>query len=107
MSQELTTADPQPPPPPDHLCDVCGRRAIAKTIPLADLHQELRSIVKANAAALGQTAKICPPCVEIFRRGKSQIDSHAKVFEETSYVLPTPLRMEADERFTGRGVTIA
>ena len=43
----------------------------------------------------------------IFRRGKSQIDSHARVFEQTSYVLPTPLRMEADERFTGKGVTIA
>jgi serine protease AprX len=106
MSQELITADPQPPLPPDHLCDVCGRRAIAK-IPLADLHPELRSIVKANASARAQTEKICRPCVEIFRRSKSQIDSHAQVFEETSYVLPTPLRMEADERFTGRGVTIA
>lgn len=107
MSQGLTTTEPQPPVPPDHLCDVCGRQALEKSIPLADLHQELRSIVKANTSALAQSAKICPHCVEIFRRGKSQIDSHAKVFEETSYVLPTPLRMEADERFTGRGVTIA
>src|SRR6266404_175254 len=29
------------------------------------------------------------------------------VFEQNDFVLPTPLRMDADERFTGRGVTIA
>src|SRR6185312_2960340 len=108
MSQELTTAEPQPSPPSDpKTCDVCARKSVERSILLSDLKPELRSIVKANASTLAPTARICPPCVEIFRRGKSQIDSHAKVFEETSYVLPTPLRMEADERFTGSGVTIA
>src|SRR5262245_31313345 len=67
----------------------------------------MRSIVEANASIVDQAAGICPPCVAIFRRGKNQVDSHARVFEQTSYVLPTPLRMEADERFSGRGVTIA
>jgi serine protease AprX len=43
----------------------------------------------------------------LFNRAKTQIDSHAAVFEQTSFVLPTPLRMNADERFTGRGITIA
>jgi len=107
MSQELLTTETKPPIPSDQLCDVCGRKPKTRSIPLADLPDDLRSVVQANAAALGQTAKICPPCVEIFRRGQSQVDSHAKIFEETSYVLPTPLRMEADERFTGRDVTIA
>src|SRR5437016_836751 len=36
-----------------------------------------------------------------------QIQSHASVFEQNDFVLPTPLRMDADERFIGRGVTIA
>jgi len=45
--------------------------------------------------------------VELFKRAKRQIESHAAVFEQTSFVLPTPLRMNADERFTGRDVTIA
>src|SRR5207245_10976158 len=38
---------------------------------------------------------------------KQQIQSHATVFQQNEFVLPTPLRMDADERFTGRGVTIA
>src|SRR5204863_4597360 len=35
------------------------------------------------------------------------IESHASIFEQNQFVLPTPLRMDADERFTGRNVTIA
>jgi serine protease AprX len=54
-----------------------------------------------------QLAQVCPHCVELFSRAKNQLDSHAAIFEQTSYVLPTPARMEADERFTGKGVTIA
>lgn len=108
MTEGLITTEPPPPNQPlDQLCHICGRRAAAESTRLLDLQEDLRSIVSANASALDQMAKICPPCVEIFRRGKSQIDSHAKIFEQTSFVLPTPVRMEADERFTGRGVTIA
>ena len=33
--------------------------------------------------------------------------TNAAVFEQGGYVLSTPLRMDADERFTGRGVTMA
>ena len=40
-------------------------------------------------------------------RARRQVESHAKVFEQTSFVLPTPLRMNADSQFTGRGVTVA
>ncbi|HSP63442.1 MAG TPA: S8 family serine peptidase, partial [Pyrinomonadaceae bacterium] len=36
-----------------------------------------------------------------------QIESHAAIFEQNHFVLPTPLRMGAEERFNGRGVTIA
>jgi serine protease AprX len=105
MTEGLITTEP--PPNQTQLCHICGRKAAAESTRLLDLQEDLRSIVSANASALDQMAKICPPCVEIFRRGKSQIDSHAKIFEQTSFVLPTPVRMEADERFTGRGVTIA
>ena len=99
-------------PPPhedsqDQLCDVCGRKGHDRTIPFHQLHEDLRSIVAANTSAVGQLVQICPHCIELFSRAKSQLDSHAKIFEQTSYVLPTPLRMGADQRFTGRGVTIA
>jgi serine protease AprX len=56
---------------------------------------------------MGELGKVCANCVELFGRAKAQIDSHHSVFEQTDYVLPTPLRMNADERFTGQGVTIA
>lgn len=35
------------------------------------------------------------------------MNSHNVVFEQTDHVLPTPLRLNADERFRGRGTTIA
>ena len=107
MPEELIATDPSQNETEDRLCHLCGRQAPDGATPLSELQEDLRSIVAANASPLDQMTRICPSCVEIFRRGKSQIDSHAQVFEQTSYVLPTPLRMEADERFTGRGVTIA
>lgn len=105
--QEILITEPPPGDAQDRLCHLCGRKAPDTSISLSDLHEGLRSLVEANASPLDHMRKICLPCVEIFRRGKSQLDSHAKIFEQTSYVLPTPLRMEADERFGGRGVTIA
>src|SRR2546421_1158456 len=100
------------PPPHDEkthhqFCHVCGRKTHDRLVPVHELHQDLKSIVEANAPAMMQLAQVCPHCVELFSRAKNQLDSHAAIFEQTSYVLPTPARMEADERFTGQGVTIA
>src|SRR5205085_1951918 len=64
------------------------------------------SIITANAAATPAT-EVCGRCVELFNRAQRQIESHSLVFEQNDFVLPTPLRMDADERFTGRGVTAA
>jgi serine protease AprX len=94
-------------PSQNQLCHVCGRIAPDQLVAFSELHGDLRSIVEANTSTAGQLVKICPRCIELFIRAKSQLASHARVFEQTSYVLPTPLRMEADQRFTGRGVTIA
>jgi serine protease AprX len=109
MSEEKTATETRPDHDKAHqnLCYVCGRKAHERLVPLNDLHQDLQSIIEANAPALVKLAQVCPHCLELFSRAKSQLDSHAKIFEQTSYVLPTPLRMGADERFTGRGVTIA
>jgi serine protease AprX len=91
---------------PDSLCHLCGRRDDQR-IPLADLHADIRSLVKSNAGVAAELARVCPNCVELFVRAKAQVDSHQFVFEQHNHVLPTPLRMNADERVTGRGVTIA
>src|SRR6266487_4180576 len=88
------------------LCNVCGR-ATDGLIPFVELPDDLKPIVVGNAPGEGKIEDVCQHCVELFSRAKSQLDSHARIFEQTSYVLPTPLRLEADERFTGRDVTIA
>ncbi len=75
-------------------------------VPLALLDEQLQAFVKANAL-LGDSAGSCSQCIALFKRGRKQIEAHGDIFEQTSYVLPTPLRLNADERFTGRGVTIA
>jgi serine protease AprX len=87
------------------LCAVCTRVAQGELISLAALPKELQTILRSNAAAT--IDEVCGRCVELFNRAKLQLDSHASVFEQNDYVLPTPLRMDADERFTGSGVTMA
>jgi serine protease AprX len=45
--------------------------------------------------------------VRLFERAKEQIIKEAAMQKDGSHVLSTPLRLDADDRFTGRGVTIA
>ena len=87
-------------------CHLCGRLN-DRRIPLGSLPSDITTLLKANADVAGDLAQVCVSCVELFKRAKAQIDSHQVVFEQTDHVLPTPLRLNADERFTGRGVTIA
>jgi serine protease AprX len=86
------------------ICSVCDRVAHGETISVNTLPTQVRTILEAN---VGAADEICARCVDLFHRAQRQIDSHAAVFEQHDFVLPTPLRMDADERFTGRGVTIA
>src|SRR6266446_4737857 len=88
------------------ICPVCDRFAPSELLAIAELPEALQSIITANAATTPAT-EVCERCVELFTRAHKQIESHASVFEQNDFVLPTPLRMDADERFTGRGITIA
>lgn len=88
------------------VCPLCGRQSNLALVAVSSLDEHLRLLVEANAVG-GSASAICTQCLELFRRAQRQIDSHATVFEQTSFVLPTPLRMNADERFTGRGIAIA
>jgi serine protease AprX len=88
-------------------CPVCGREAKDGLVPLAALDEELRAITSANAPAGRVVAEVCPRCVELFRRAQVQLHTDAAIFEQGGRVLSTPLRLGADERFTGRGVTVA
>jgi len=88
------------------ICPVCGRAPEDALIDLSLLETDLRLLVEANLTGV-KSSTVCLQCVELFNRAKRQLESHAAVFEQTSFVLPTPLRMDADEQFTGRDITIA
>jgi serine protease AprX len=107
MAEPIITS-PTPDIPEDSpvsICQICGR-IDQEQLPVSDLPEGLREIIKANATA-GDLDRICRSCLQLFTRAKRQIDSHAAIFEQVNFVLPTPLRMNADDRFTGRGVTMA
>jgi serine protease AprX len=87
-----------------NLCATCAR-AEGPLIRIDSLPNEFQPMVQANATL--PVENVCARCVEIFYRAKRQIDSHSTIFEQHDFVLPTPLRMDADERFTGKDVTIA
>jgi serine protease AprX len=88
------------------VCPVCDRTVQGELFSIASLPDSLQSIIIPNAGTTDDGA-VCDRCIELFDRARRQIESHARVFEQNDFVLPTPLRMDADERFTGRGVTIA
>src|SRR5258708_3845398 len=87
-------------------CPVCGRAVQGELFSMAGLPESLQSIIAQNSATTNGDG-VCGRCIELFDRAQRQIESHATVFEQNDFVLPTPLRMDADERFTGRGVAIA
>src|SRR5438105_773060 len=88
----------------EQVCSVCDRISHGEMISVDTLAPNVRKIVESNTASV---EAFCARCHELFQRAQRQIDSHAAVFEQHAFVLPTPLRMDANERFTGRGVTIA
>src|SRR5438105_327712 len=88
------------------VCPVCGRYCEGELHPIDTLHETLHPIVRSNATA-ADAGHLCRRCIELFTRAQRQMESHASIFEQNNFVLPTPLRMEADDRFRGRGVTMA
>ncbi len=86
-------------------CDFCGRLRDSQDLVTPD-GAELKGLVNANVPRKESTA-ICAECLQLLKRAKAQVESHVAVFDQNEYVLPTPLRMDAHEAFTGRGVTIA
>ncbi|HEV2884418.1 MAG TPA: S8 family serine peptidase [Pyrinomonadaceae bacterium] len=74
---------------------------------MSEVPAEVKPLLRLRTGVPLENAHVCANCVELFSRARAQIDSHHLVFEQTDHVLPTPLRMNADERYTGKGITIA
>ena len=88
-------------------CPVCGREAPDGLAPFDQLPDELRRMIAANTPRGDAVREVCPRCIRLFERAHAQMEKYAAIFEQGRYVLPTWLRLGADDRFTGRGVTIA
>ena len=91
----------------ERVCPVCSRETLDGFVPVDGLEEDVRKLLIANAPDHRDLEEVCERCVRIFTRAKDQIVADAAVQKDGSHVLSTPLRLDADERFTGKGVTIA
>ena len=91
----------------DGVCPVCSRTAHDEYVAVSSLPDDLQKLIRANAPDTGEISEICGRCARLFARAKDQIIKDAAVQKDGSHVLSTPLRLDADDRFTGKGVTIA
>jgi serine protease AprX len=104
MSEVIFNALATPHQPLD-LCRLCGRTQRPE-ISIATLPVDLQNLVRANLTT-EDTEHICDSCLKLFTRALQNLRAHAQIFSDAEQALPTPLRMDADERFTGKGVTMA
>ncbi|HTH37634.1 MAG TPA: S8 family serine peptidase [Pyrinomonadaceae bacterium] len=74
---------------------------------MCGLEPDVQRLITANAPDSAEFHTVCARCVRLFERAKDQIEKDAAMQKDGSHVLSTPLRLDADPRFTGRGVTIA
>lgn len=88
-------------------CPVCARESREEYVPLMVLEEDLQRLIRANAPDTNYFEAVCARCVRLFDRAKDHILDDAAMNKDGSYVLSTPLRLDSDERFTGKGVTIA
>ena len=90
-----------------NVCPVCSREAQEEFVPLRALPESLDKLIRANAPDTKDFEAICARCVKIFERAEENIVKDAAMQKDGSHVLSTPLRLDALENFTGKGITIA
>ena len=90
-----------------NVCPVCSREVKDEFVPLMVLEEGLSKLIRANAPGTQHFEAVCARCVRLFERAKDEIIKDAAMQKDGSHVLSTPLRLDAVQSFTGRGVTIA
>lgn len=88
-------------------CPVCAREPREEFVPLLVLDEDIQKLIRANAPGTERIEAVCARCARLFERAKDQILTDAALQKDGSRILSMPLRLDADERFTGNGVTIA
>ena len=88
----------------NELCPICSRTGKS----LASPDESLRSLIRDNAPGWRPEHGLCASCLDLFRNAHTRFSTDPNIFRDGEYhILPTPLRVGANERFAGRGVTIA
>ena len=87
-------------------CPIC-QRSDAEL--LQDFDETLASFIQANVPQWQTNDGLCLACWDFFRSAQTRLaKTSSKIFHDGEYrILPTPLRMGANENLTGRGITIA
>ena len=91
----------------ERVCSVCSRSNRSEYVALDGLPEDLQKLIRANSPGSNDCSEVCGRCARLFERAKEHIIKDAAMQKDGSHVLSTPLRLDADERFTGKGVTIA
>lgn len=91
----------------EQVCPVCSRSNRSEYVAIESLPKDLQKLIRANAPGKNDCTEVCGRCARLFERAKEHIIKDAAMQKDGSHVLSTPLRLDADERFTGEGVTIA
>lgn len=104
FSREMTGADIAA---GENVCAVCSRETSHDFVPLSLLSEHLRALIRANAPDSREFDAICARCERLFERAQENILMDAALQKDGSHVLSTPLRLDAVNEFTGKGVTIA
>lgn len=87
-------------------CPICLRSDVEL---LHDFDPSFAGFINANVPQWQAENGLCHACLEFFRSAHARLAKvSTKIFHDGEYrILPTPLRVGANEKLTGRGVTIA
>ncbi len=90
------------------ICPLCGRNVKHQLHTAIESDESLVSLISANAPGWEPGLGLCELCLGLFRGARDRLQANPNIFRDGEYhILPTPLRVGADERFAGRGITIA
>ncbi len=73
-----------------------------------ELNEQVRAIIRANIPRWDSRNNVCNRCEERFITAQTELEQYlSREGLEGQRIMPTPVRLGASPRFTGRGVTIA
>ncbi len=90
-------------------CPICHRSVSRdRFLSPVEAEQNLLELIDHNHPHWSPEQGICQTCLRKFDRLRARLEHYHPAFGEgKQWIIPLPVRLRTDERFTGRGVTIA